>query len=107
MGNNSVLQAKKDLRKYARLLQCMNNVDVYSIDVVTKSAVAYLSGKLNLIALSQMLGASYDPELFHAAMIKSGTTHFTCFQSGKVIITGVKHTHSLYPMLANIELFTT
>ena len=105
MGNDSVVKAKKDLRKYAKLLQKHGNVKLNYIHVVTKSVVVRLNGKINLREVAYYLNGSYEPELFNAAMIKEGSTHFTCFQTGNVIITGVKHIASLYPMLMSIELF--
>ena len=105
MGNDSVVRAKKDLRKYTKLLQKHGNVKLNYIHVVTKSVVVHLKGKINLSELAYFLNGSYEPEIFNAAMFKEGTTHFTCFQTGKVIITGVRHIESLYPMLMGIELF--
>ena len=107
MGNNSVEQAKKDLRKYARIVQKLGySVYLDRIPVVTKSAVATLSGKLNLPSLAKFLNGSYEPELFHAALVKDGNVNFTCFKSGKIIMTGVKNIVSLYVMLAQIDMFT-
>lgn len=109
MGNNSVVEAKKDLRKYARIIQKMDySVYICRISVVTKSAVATLSGKLDLYCLAKFLpsSVSYEPELFHAALVKDGKVNFTCFKSGKIIITGVKNIASLYVKLAQIDLFT-
>ena len=107
MGNNSVVGAKKDLRKYARIVQKLGySVCLYRIQVVTKSAVATLSSKLDLPSLAKFLNGSYEPELFHAALVKDGNVNFTCFKSGKIIMTGVKNIVSLYVMLAQIDMFT-
>ena len=105
MGNNSVVRAKKDLRKYAKLLQKHDDVKLNCIHVVTKSVVVRLKGKINLREAAYFLNGFYEPEIFNAVMFKEGSAHFTCFQTGKIIITGVKQLESLYPMLMSIELF--
>jgi TATA-box binding protein (TBP) (component of TFIID and TFIIIB) len=107
MGNNSLNAAKKDLRKYARLINKKGyNVSLGCIHVVTKSAVATLSGKLNMHEAATVLRGRYDPEIFMAVMLRQGCTNFTCFHSGKVIMTGVKKLKSLFKMLIDLEMFT-
>jgi TATA-box binding protein (TBP) (component of TFIID and TFIIIB) len=107
MGNNSVKGAKKDLRKYARIINKFGyNVCLSCIKVMTKSAVATLTGKLNLEEASKLLSGSYEPEIFIAMLIRRGTTNFTCFRSGKVIITGVKKLNNLVDLLSELEMFT-
>jgi transcription initiation factor TFIID TATA-box-binding protein len=107
MGNNSLHGAKKDLRKYARLLNKIGYpVVLQCIRVVTKSAVATLSGKLNMTEAAEVLRGRYDPEIFIAVMLRKGNTNFTCFHSGKVIITGVKKLKTLTEMLVDLEMFT-
>jgi transcription initiation factor TFIID TATA-box-binding protein len=34
--------------------------------------------------------ATYEPELFPAAMFKRGNVHFTCFCNGTILVTGIK-----------------
>jgi transcription initiation factor TFIID TATA-box-binding protein len=49
MGNNTLKDAKKDIRKYGRLLCKLGyNVHIIQIKLVTQSAVATLSGKLHI-----------------------------------------------------------
>jgi transcription initiation factor TFIID TATA-box-binding protein len=107
MGNDTVRCAKNDLRKYARLLTkkgyvvCLKN-----IKVVTKSAVATLSGKLDIKQAVHIIKGIYEPELFQALMFRKGKTHFTCFPSGKVVMTGVKAWQKIFSTLMTLELFT-
>ena len=107
MGNNSLKGAKKDLRRYARIIQKSGyNVCLSCIKVMTKSAVATLSGKLNLEEASKLLNGSYEPEIFIAMLIRRGRTNFTCFRSGKVIMTGVKKLCRVIDLLSELEMFT-
>ena len=107
MGNTSLKGSKKDLRKYARLVNKQGySVSLGCITVVTKSAVATLSGKLNIDEASVVLKGRYDPEIFMAVMFRQGCTNFTCFHSGKVVMTGVKKLKYLVQMLMDLEMFT-
>ena len=107
MGNKSLYASKRDLRKYSRIINKMGySVVLTRIELVTKSAVATLSGKLNLEEASKLLGGSYDPEIFIAMMIKRKGVHFTCFHSGKVIMTGVKKIGVVTDLLYELDLFT-
>jgi TATA-box binding protein (TBP) (component of TFIID and TFIIIB) len=107
MGNAGINNAKKDLRMYARLLSKMGyKVTLNIINVVTKSAVATLGGKLNVKDASITLNGLYEPELFMALMFRRKSVHFTCFASGKVIMTGVKKLSSTFTVLAELEMFT-
>jgi TATA-box binding protein (TBP) (component of TFIID and TFIIIB) len=107
MGNDSFIKARKDIRKYARLIAKMNyNVSLKSIKLVTQSAVATLSGKLNLFDAYKVLKGHFEPEVFHALMLKQEGMHFTCFPSGKIVITGVKVLKKTTSLLWDLELFT-
>jgi TATA-box binding protein (TBP) (component of TFIID and TFIIIB) len=107
MGNNKVYRSKKDVRKYARLVSKLGyKVNMHSIKIVTKSAVATLSGRLNMSESCKFLKGFYDPELFNAIMVKKKYAHFTCFLSGKIIMTGVKSLKKVFNLLMNLELFT-
>lgn len=107
MGNKSFYDAKKDLRKYARML-CRNGYDIQldKIKLITKSAVSTMKGRLNLEEISKYMCCSYEAEIFNAVLIKKYGTHFTCFPSGKVIMTGVKNMGRIYEILGELELFT-
>jgi TATA-box binding protein (TBP) (component of TFIID and TFIIIB) len=107
MGNSSLKASKKDLRKYARLVNKQGySVSLECITAVTKSAVATLSGKLNMHEASTVLKGRYDPEIFMAVMFRKDGVNFTCFHSGKVIMTGVKKLKYLLEMLMELEMFT-
>lgn len=107
-GNRSVDQAKKRTRQYARLIQKQGfSVHLQNIDVVTISAVHELSSLLDFNKMCHFLGATYDPELHNAAMLKKGKLHFNCFRTGKVSITGIKNISAIYPTLLELELCTT
>ena len=98
---------KKDLRMYARLVSKMGyKVKLNIIKVVTKSAVATLGGKLNVQEGSITMNGIYEPEIFMALMFRRRTVHFTCFATGKVVMTGVKKLSSIFTVLAELELFT-
>lgn len=107
MGNNSFQEAKKDLRKYARILsKRYSDIHLDKIKLVTKSAVSSMGVRLNLEELSKYMCCSYEPEIFNAVLIKKYGTHFTCFPSGKIIMTGVKNMRIIYEILGELQLFT-
>jgi TATA-box binding protein (TBP) (component of TFIID and TFIIIB) len=106
VGNNTLDAAKKDLRKYVRILSRFETVNLTKIHVVTLSGVHYLSGKFDMETAARELQGTYEPEIFNAAMFKIEKIHFTCFRSGSVIITGVKNIEDVYPFLIMLELYT-
>jgi TATA-box binding protein (TBP) (component of TFIID and TFIIIB) len=82
---------------------------VKEIRLSTRSAVHDLKGKVNYHKLCRELpNVSYEPEIFHAALLKSGSINFTIFQSGKVCITGIKTSEDeddiVMPILLELEL---
>jgi len=107
-GSKSVQQAKRRLRQYARLIQKLGSYDVVlgKIDLVTMTAVHQLSSRLNFLQMCKYLGATYQPEIHNAAMLKRGKLHFNCFHTGKVVITGIKDLNVIYPILLELELCT-
>lgn len=81
------------------------------IKLVTASGVYQLNtgGTVDYLKLVRALpGFSYEPEYFHAPILKRQGISFTVFASGKVIITGVKSESLLYdvvlPTLLEMEL---
>ena len=74
----------------------------------TMSAVYTLQNRLHLPDLARYLNASYDPELMNAALLKRNKVHFTCFASGKIIITGLKSVEDVdcivYPTILEISI---
>ena len=106
-GSKSIQQAKKRLRQYARLIQKLGYDVVHDkIDLVTMSGVHQLSSRLDFSQMCKDLGASYEPEIHNAAMLKRGKLHFNCFHTGKVVITGIKNVDAIYPVLLELELCT-
>jgi len=84
--------ARRRVRRYARLVQKQGvEVSLKHIVVVTMSASYRTEGTLSMDVLVRDMGASYEPELFAAAMLKRGTVHFTCFRNGKILVTGIRN----------------
>ena len=78
--------------------------------VLTMSAVHTLSGRIRYPNLVMGMGATYEPEVFHAAMIRRGGVHFTVFATGKVVMTGIKDEQCIdnlvYPTLMEIDIYS-
>ena len=107
-GSKNIAKAKRRITQYAQCIQRLGfPVKIKKIDVVTISAVHQVSSSLDFSKLCSILGATYEPEIFNGAMFKRGRTHFTCFHTGKIIITGVKEIDAIYPTLLEIELCTS
>ena len=104
-GNRSIEQARKRIRQYARLLQ--KHGKIAKIDVITMTAVYETSSGLSVNKLCDMLGATYEPDVHNAAMLKRGKVHYNCFHTGKVVITGIRNIAVVYPTLLELELCTT
>lgn len=106
-GNRSVDEARKRIRQYARLIQKHGfGGNLQNIDIITMSAVYQVSSNFDFNKLQGILGATYEPELHNAAMLKRGKIHYNCFHTGKVVITGIKNTDAIYPTLLELELCT-
>jgi TATA-box binding protein (TBP) (component of TFIID and TFIIIB) len=56
------------------------------IEIVTMSASYRTEGTLSM----DVLQATYEPELFAAAMFKRGNVHFTSFRNGQILVTGIQ-----------------
>ena len=94
---SSVKQAKQRLRRYARCLQKMGwNVTLTRITIATISAAFKLEGPLDIQAVNRHYSASYDAELYPAAMFVKDCVHYTCFYTGNVLMTGIKTERQLY-----------
>ena len=108
-GNRSIEEAKKRIRRYARLIQGLGYcVKLKTIELVTMTAVHELSSPLDFDTTCTLLsGATYEPETHNAVMLKRGRVHYNCFQSGKVVITGLRNVHTIYATLLELELCTT
>lgn len=110
-GNRTFTQARKRVRCYARYIEKRLGlvVNLKKVQLVTKSAVHELTSPFNCAVLSRCVhGASYEPEVMNAVMVKRNNIHFTCFTTGKIIITGIKNSHCLknivYPTLLELEI---
>ena len=105
----SILEAKRRVRRYARMVQKAGYpVHLSIIRVVTMSAVHAFSHPLNLIQIAKELEAQYEPELFNGVRFKRDGINFTCFTSGKMIMVGIKKIshieHTILPCIIELEL---
>jgi TATA-box binding protein (TBP) (component of TFIID and TFIIIB) len=74
------------------------------------SAYYHMDGALSKTDLVKEMGATYEPELFPAVMLRRGGVHFTCFHIGKVIVTGIcdeSIMEAVMPTLIELELLGT
>ena len=93
---------KHQFRKYARLLQKMGYpVQLTYIKLLTSSAI-YTISSVNYRKLVNTMNASYEPELYHACILKRQGMCFTIYQSGKVIITGITNMNEALGVLVEI-----
>ena len=93
---------KNQLRKYARLLQKMGYaVRLTHIKLLTRSAT-YTLPPVNYKKLVQTMNASYEPEIYHACILKKDGMCFTIYKSGKVVITGIKNMDDALGVLIEI-----
>jgi TATA-box binding protein (TBP) (component of TFIID and TFIIIB) len=84
-------EARIRVRRYARLVQKQGaSVSLKHIEIVTMSASYHTEGTLAMDVLVRDMQATYEPELFPAAMFKRDNIHFTCFRNGKILVTGIR-----------------
>ena len=99
-----------NIRLYANALRRMGYV-LSDVRVLTRSAVHTLSGRLRYKDLVEAMGAMYEPELFHAAMLRRGNVHFIVFATGKVVMTGIKDLKCVddvvLPTLMEMDIYST
>ncbi len=105
-------RGKRRLREYARLIQKMGyDVRLTGVKLITASASHELSGPLRLHELARERGATYEPEIFPALVVKRDGVTFSCFHTGKLSVTGIKSrrdiAHVAYPAFVEFELYTT
>jgi len=99
------------IRRYAHMIKKAGwKVSPRDYKILTISACHGLSGPLDIQSLCKKGFASWEPELFCGAMLNKGKIHFTCFHTGKVVITGIKSLKDLdsvvYPTIKTLETFT-
>ena len=82
---------KHQLRKYARLLQRLGyDVRLKHIKLLTQSAT-YTLPSVDYMQIVKTMNATYEPEIYHACILKRDGMNFTIYKSGKVVITGIKN----------------
>ena len=112
-GTPTFQQARKAVRQYARLVQKSGYpVHLSPITLQTITLTHTCGYGINLRDFCQMqTDASYEPELFPAAMVRSDRMNFTVFRTGKVIVSGVKSIKAaedaFMPILLNTALCST
>ena len=90
-GSKSIEAGRKAIRQYARKIQRLGyDIKLKDVKIRTISAVHSLQGSIRPEDLVEYLGALYEPELLLAARVRRDGVHYTCFHSGKIIITGIK-----------------
>ena len=109
---NTIEKARSRVRRYARMLLKQGwPVTLKRIKIITMSASYRLKGTLDMSVLVRGLGASYEPELFPAAMLKRESVHFTCFPNGKILLMGIRNERDLddivYPTFIELEMLST
>jgi transcription initiation factor TFIID TATA-box-binding protein len=102
-------EARRRVRRYARLVQRKGwPVTLKQIKIVTMSAYYRTEDHLSVDALVRDMEATYDPELFPAAMFKRRGIHFTCFRNGKILVTGIRDERAMegvvMPTLIELKL---
>ena len=108
-GAKSWEEARNKVRKYSRVLQKLGYpVSLSYVKLITASAVANLEKVLDLPSFLTLPGCAYEPELFNAAVFYRNSVHFSCFSTGKIVITGITSLKLIdrvvYPTLMEIEL---
>lgn len=95
-GAKSISIGRKSVRQYGRMIQKLGyDVSLKKIRVQTISAVHTLQASIKPESLVEYLGAVYEPEIFSAARLRKEGIHYSCFHTGKVIITGIKSMNDL------------
>ena len=105
----NIQEAKQRLRRYTRILQKMGwNVKLKRIYVKTISASFKVEGPLRVSHIVNHYRGTYEPEQFLAVMFVKDSIHFTCFQSGSVLMTGIKTEKQVFdicmPILIELPL---
>lgn len=101
-----VLSPKSCIELYADILRKQGHpVQVSNVSTVCSSAFHKLEGTVNLYDVATLVpGATYEPEIFNAALIKRGALALSIFSTGSVVITGITNIENVYPILIELEL---
>ena len=99
------------LRRYARVLQKLGiPITLRNVKVMTASAFHTLSAPLDFDTFIKERRPEYEPELFPSVNFCQEGVTFSCFNTGKVVITGIKTETDIdevvYPTLIELELYT-
>lgn len=108
VGKPSILPPRVHIRRFVRLLQKQGYICTLDpIKTVSKSAVYTLGGCVNLKTIASHFKASfYEPEIINAVFLKYRSVSLSVFYTGRVILTGLKNSVDVYPILLELELFT-
>lgn len=95
------------VQQYIQVLHRYGNV--LHLRLGTQSAIHTLSKRVDYYKLCKQLGdVRYEPEIFHAAILKREGISFTIFHSGKICICGFKTQEDMdeiiLPTLLDLEL---
>lgn len=90
-GATTMDMARRRVRQYARIIQkCGYAVNLKRVNLVTASAVATLGCTLDLNEVAKQQGVVWEPEIFNGLNFYKESVHFSCFTSGKCVVTGIK-----------------
>jgi len=95
-GFDSISKCRLGTRRYARALQKKTRGGhLRRIKTVTMTVVADIEQKLCLEEMAVALKGHYESELFNALTLRKGKIHFAVFQSGKIVVTGLKNLNDI------------
>ena len=105
-------QIQPCMTHFAKTIESLGwSVNLGAVKLLTMSAVHDLGCTLLLNEVALYMGGSYEPELFPAAMFKKEGIHYTCYHTGKIVITGIKTEKDVWDLLAptllELELCTS
>lgn len=111
-GAKTYQQARLRLRQYARIIQSLGyHVSLSLIEIVTITGLADIGSPIDLTEMCMALpSSSYEPELFNALVYKKNHISYSIFNSGKVVVAGVRNMclirEEVMPTLLELSLST-
>lgn len=95
------------LRKYCRLIQKMGYpVRFKKIRLVTMSGTYDLKKNVDYPSLVRRMESIYgtgcvqfEPELYHAPIVRMGNISFTVYRNGKIVVAGMKSEEEIYDVV--------